>query len=115
VWYRCLIRGEHFPGSLAGSAAVVGNARAVAPQDPVGFFVTRFVEADSVEQAEQNALLMLRAEPKLAAPAGYTPTRKARVFFESISEVEAREVPDPQPGIVFYPMNSDRFSSVAAA
>jgi hypothetical protein len=85
----------------------VQGAKPVAPQHLVGFFVTRFVEADSVEQAEQNALLLLRAEPKLAPPAGYTPTGKARVFFEEISEVEAGDVPEPQPGIAFYPMNSE--------
>ena len=106
MWYRCFIRGENFPGQLAHSAALVEDARPVGAQEPVGFFVTRFVEADSVEQAEQNALLLLRSEPKLAPPEGYKPSGRARVFFEEISEVRPEEVPDPQPGIAFYPMES---------
>ncbi len=107
MWYRCFIRGENFPGSLAGFAARVEGATAVGPHESVGFFVTRFVEADSVEQAEENALILLRAEPKLAPPPGYTPTGKARVFVEEVSEVEVGAVPDPQPGFSFFPMNSD--------
>jgi hypothetical protein len=104
VWYRYLIRGENFPGPLARSAAVVDGASPVAARERAGFFVTRFVEADTVERAEQNALLLLRSDPKLVPPEGYTPTGDARVFFEEISEVAPEDVPDPQPGLSFYRM-----------
>ena len=107
MWYRCLIRGENFPGQTTGSAPLVKDARPIDPPGPVGFYVTRFVEAASAEEAEQNALLLLRSEPRLAPPEGYTPTGQARVFFEEISPVGAEEVPDPQPGFAFYPMESD--------
>ena len=108
MWYRCFHSRRELPGQLAHSAALVEIARPVGAQEPVGFFVTRFVEADSAEQAEQKALLLLRSEPKLAPPEGSTPTGLARVFFDEISEVRPEAVPDPQPGIAFYPMESTR-------
>jgi hypothetical protein len=70
AWFRCFIRGENFPGQLIGEPGLVG------------FYVTRFVEAVDVAAAESIALRALRAEPKLAAPPGHTPTGRARVFFE---------------------------------
>jgi hypothetical protein len=94
-WFRCFVRGEDFPGSMIGMS------------HPVGFYVTKFVEAADAEQAELRALDRLRADPKLAPPPGFRPTDKSRVFFEAIEEVAADEVPDPQPGIAWYPMGSD--------
>lgn len=107
MWYRCFIRGENFPGQLARSAVLAEGAKPVAADEPVGFFVTRFVEADSADQAEQKALLLLRSEPKLTPPEGYLPSSEARVFFEEITEVERGEVPDPQPGFVFHSMKAN--------
>ena len=107
MWYRCFIRGEDFPGQLARSALLVEGAKPVVAHEPVGVFITRFVEADSVDQAAQKALLLLRSEPKLAPPESYPPGGEARVFFEEISEVTPEEVPDPQPGISFYPMKAN--------
>src|SRR5579884_539933 len=92
AWFRCLIRGEHFPGELAGEA------------QPVGFYVTRFVEAPDLEAAKIAVLQTLRADSKLAPPPGFTPTGQSRVFFEEIVELAAEQVPAVQPGFVWYPM-----------
>jgi hypothetical protein len=92
AWFRCFIRGENFPGQL------VGEAR------PVGFYVTRFVEAADEAAAESAALHSLRAEPKLAPPSGYTPSGQVRVFFEEIEELPATKVPATQPGFAWHPM-----------
>ncbi len=91
-WFRCFIRGENFPGQMAGEAG------------RVGFYVTRFVEATNPEAAETAALQALRAEEKLAPPPGYIPMGRERVFFEGIEEVAAEQVPAVQPGIAWYPM-----------
>jgi hypothetical protein len=93
-WFRCFIRGEHFPGSMIGMP------------HPVGFYVTRFVQAGNEEQAEHRALEVLRADPKIAPPPGFRATDKTRVFFEAIEAVPAEAVPDLQPGFVWYPMES---------
>jgi len=92
-WFRCFIRGENFPGELAGETGLIG------------FYTTRFVEAASAQQAESLVLEQLRAEPKLAPPAGYKPTGITRVFFEKIAEVAADQVPARQQGFVWYPMD----------
>ena len=92
AWFRCVIRGDNFPGQMIGESG------------PVGFTVTRFVEADDVAAAETVGLQSLRAEPKLAPPPGYTPSGVARVFFEEIAELPAAKVPAVPPGFVWYPM-----------
>lgn len=92
AWFRCFIRGENFPGQL------VGEPR------PVGFYVTRFVEAADPQAAEFVAIHGLRAEPKLTLPPGFTPNGQARVFFEEIEAVAVEQVPAIQPGFVWYPM-----------
>ena len=92
AWFRCFIRGENFPGQMVGQAG------------PVGFYVTRFVEAADLEAAEAAVLQGLRAEPKLGPPPGFTPTGRARVFFEEIEAVPAGQVPAVPPGFAWHPM-----------
>lgn len=89
-WFRCFVRGENF--------AVVMDGR----QELLGFYVTRFVEADNPEGAEAEAVAVLKADPRLAPPPGHTPTGRARVFFEQITEVPAADVPARPPGFTFY-------------
>lgn len=90
--YRCLIRGENFPGQLAGHEGLVG------------FYLTRFVVADGLPGAEAAALEGLRSERKLAPPPGYKRTGQAQVFFEEIREAAPGEVPETPPGFVWFPM-----------
>ena len=92
AWFRCLILGEIFPGQRIGEA------------EPVGFYVTRFVEAADATEAEAAALWALRAEPKLAPLPGHTPSGQARVFFEVVEELAAADVPPVQPGFAWHPM-----------
>ena len=92
AWFKCLMRGEHFPGQLADH------------DGRFGFYVARFVEAGDANQAEIAALQKLRDEPRLAPPPGYAPTGQAKVFFEEIEELAADRVPPTQPGFAWYPM-----------
>jgi hypothetical protein len=71
---------------------------------PVGFYVTRFVEAADATEAEAAALRALRAEPKMAPPPGHTPSGQASVFFELIEELAAADVPSVQPGFSWHQM-----------
>jgi hypothetical protein len=91
-WFQCFIRGENFPGQLIGES------------DPIGFYVTRFVETGDAESAESMALQALRSEPKLTPLLGHTPKPEARVFFEEIEELPEAQVPAVPPGFIFYPM-----------
>jgi hypothetical protein len=88
------MRGENFPGRLIGS------------RKPIGFYVTRFVEAQSVEDAESLALQALQRERSLRVP---PVVRKrfadARVYFEEIVEVEPRWK-RPKKGFSFFEMGT---------
>jgi hypothetical protein len=75
AWFRCFINGENFPGQL------IGEGR------PIGFYLTRFVEANDTAEAESVALQALRTDPKLATMSGYSPSAEVRVFFEKIEQV----------------------------
>lgn len=93
AWFRCFIRGDNFPGQMIGEAG------------PVGFYVIRFVEAADAGEVEAAAIQLLRTEPQMAPPHGYTPSGQARVFFEEIEEVSAERVPTVQPGFTRHPMD----------
>ena len=92
TWFRCFVHGENFPGQLIGEAG------------PVGFYVTRFVEAADAGDAEAAALRALRAEPRLAPPPGWTPAGLAKVYFQEIEEVAADRVAAVPPGFTWYRM-----------
>jgi hypothetical protein len=93
-WYKCFITGENFPGELVD-------------QDySVGFYTTRFVQAESEEAAELVGLDLLRTEDRLQLPEGVMPSESARVYFEEIMEVGESDVPEIQAGFVFFEMES---------
>jgi len=91
--YRCFIRGDNFPGKLAGQ------------KKAVGFYTTRFVEADSPEQAELLAVELLRNDPDLEVAPKYR-TPEARVIFEDIDEVPAETKRVPNKGFTFFTMGT---------
>ena len=91
-WYRCLIRGENFPGALVGE------------DHPVGFYTTRYVQELTPEAAELKALSLLKQHTSLQPPDGIAKPKAAKVYFEEIVEVAADEVPDEDKGLSFYPM-----------
>ncbi len=74
-WFRCLIEGENFPGSMIGKT------------EPVGFYTTRWVSASSPEEAEIVALEALRAEPNFQVDDAEK-TKDAKIYFEEIVEVD---------------------------
>jgi hypothetical protein len=92
-WYRCVIRGENFPGALVGE------------NKPIGFYTTQFVQDISPDAAELQALSLLKQHDSLQVPAGVEKPNTARVYFEEIAEVRADEVPEQKMGLSFYPMN----------
>jgi len=92
--YKCYICGENFPGALVGES------------NPVGFYVTRFVEAISREEAEMQALARLKNEQRLSLPQGMERPKNARLHFENIEEVEHAEVPDTDSGFTFFAMGT---------
>ncbi len=47
-YFKCFIEGQNFPGELVGAS------------EPIGFYVTRFIEASSAKEAEQKVLENLK-------------------------------------------------------
>ena len=92
-WYRCLIRGENFPGQLIGENLLIG------------FFVTQFVQDSSPEAAELKVLALLKKHKSLQLPEGVEKPTATKVYFEEIVEVCAEDVPKEQSGFSFYPMD----------
>ncbi|MEW5786928.1 MAG: hypothetical protein AB1899_03640 [Pseudomonadota bacterium] len=93
-WYKCSVVGEGFPGVIVGKSV------------PIGFYTTRYVEANSIEDAETLALNILKAEPQLQLPEGTQKPTSARVTFENIVEIETPLTPIVQHGFAFFEMGS---------
>jgi hypothetical protein len=91
--YRCLIRGENFPGELIGLTTAVG------------FHATRFVVAGSAEEAEGIAVAALRQDAALTVTAEPR-VKNAKVYFESIEEVPADTERVPNEGFTFFTMRT---------
>ena len=92
AWFRCFVNGENFPGEMAASRGLVG------------FFVTRFIEAEDAEDAESRALDHLRDDLRLKRPRDFQPTGREIVTFDRIEEIPSIQMPAKQPGFVWYPM-----------
>ena len=72
--------------------------------EPVGFYVTAFVAAESPEHAESTVIELLRDEPKLRDNALNPPDDPPRLFVEEIEEIDEFP-PDtvrPFTGFAFY-------------
>ena len=92
--FRCLVRGENFPGAILGSP------------NPIGFYTTRYAAAESPAAAEMLVLSILRSDASLQLPPGVEKSPDTRVFFERIEEVPSDTPPVPNKGFSFYEMGT---------
>ena len=92
-WFKCSIEGENFPGQLIGEAS------------PVGFYTTRYVEANSVQDAESIALNHLKNEPSLVVPESVEKPMNAKVHFKNIEQVNIDAV-QSNLGFIFFVMGT---------
>lgn len=68
----------------------------------MGFFVTRIVEADNENDAEEKAFDMLRKDPDLAETLN-SPQDPPRMQIEQVLELDSnQEVTEPDIGFAFY-------------
>lgn len=91
-WFRCLIEGQNFPGFLIGEI------------EPIGFFATRYVVAESPNQAKIEVLALLRNDSSLQVPPDLSKPKEAQIFFERIEEVDQSDVPENSQGFTFFMM-----------
>ena len=90
TYYRVFLRGENFVLDVEGKPT------------KMGFYTTRFVQANDSESAELLAVDLLRKDKKLRGvlnPRSDPPL----IFAEEIDAVQADEVPEIVPGFAFFP------------
>ena len=92
--FRCLIRGENFPGQIIGLKGLIG------------FYTTRFIEAADTEEAELAGLEMLRADPDLQIKSEKLKQQEplAKVYFEEIIQVVEDTERKPNRGATWFEM-----------
>ncbi|MCA3586010.1 MAG: hypothetical protein IOC90_14565 [Methylocystis sp.] len=87
AFFECLILGENFFGMIEGR------------DDPVEFYVTRYIEADDSGQARTAVLQHFEAELKSLGWA----SKNGIASVEETDEIDASDVPMTEPGFVFFP------------
>lgn len=93
--YRVFVRGENF---LMDVDSV---------NQMLGFYTTRFVEAEDEQAAEYAVMDSLRSDPKLVGSVLNEDTDPPMMFAEEIEELESFEgFPAPGTGFTFYPAES---------
>jgi hypothetical protein len=94
AWFRLFACGENFPVDIDGNVEIVG------------FYTTRYVEAETASQAEAIASEMLFEDPDLETPPGYQDLeQQASIRFEEVEQVA--EPIDINDGFSFFPMEED--------
>lgn len=95
--YKVLVRGENFLLNVDGK------------NQKLGFYTTRFLEAQNEEGAEEMAIALVRDDPKLRSGVLNEQSDTPVMFAEEIVELESfdgREI--PRTGFVFYPEEKEK-------
>jgi hypothetical protein len=89
--YRVLLRGQNFLLNYEGKV------------QRLGFYTTRFVEADNEAAAEEKALARLRDDPTLRAAVLNEQSDPPMMFIEEISQLDSFDGLNlPGVGLSFY-------------
>jgi hypothetical protein len=89
--YKVLLRGQNFLLNLEGK------------RERVGFYTTRFVEAQNPQEAEANAISALRTDPELCDSVLNDKSDPPMMFIEEITELESFDgLTLPGTGFSFY-------------
>ena len=104
-WFRCEMIGVNFPGKL------VGDSR------PIGFSVTRYVEADNKKEARTAAIRQLQmdlnrnlnmgGDVSFTVPSKLTYSGQAEVRIDKIEPLEFSEIPEFEEAFWCSPMESE--------
>jgi fructosamine-3-kinase len=92
-WFKCLVEGENFPGYLIGESALVG------------FYATRFIQANSPNEAELLVLELLKSDKNISIPTATAKLTNAKTSFELIEEIPSHAV-GSNSGFTFFIMGT---------
>lgn len=93
AWFRLFACGEDFPVIIDGRVEIVG------------FYTTRYVEAEARGEAEAIASELLFEDEDLRPPPGDWDDLQPRIAFEEVEQVAAPI--DINDGFAFFPMDDD--------
>ena len=94
--YKVFVRGQNFLINLDGV------------NQKMGFYTTRFIEAESEEAAEYAVMDMLRCDPKLVKGVLNERSDPPMMYAEEIEEVKSfNGFPVPGTGFAFYPEENE--------
>lgn len=94
--YRLFVRGENFLFELDDE------------ERRLGFYTTVFIEAENEEQAELQAIDLLRNDPKLVDGLLNPKADSPMMFVEEIDELESfADVTLPRTGFSFFPQDEE--------
>src|SRR5688572_3577910 len=89
--FKVMLRGENFKVALEDSVATLG------------FFTTRFVEADTPDAAEHAAVEMVRQDTRLQDIVRNAPTDPPMIYLDSLSEIPSYDgYPAPGAGYSWF-------------
>ena len=88
--FRVSLRGENFLLNFDGQPT------------KMGFYATRFVQANNPEGAELLAVDLLQGDETLRGAANLRSDHPPMIFADEIDEVVAEEVPDSPAGFTFF-------------
>jgi hypothetical protein len=71
----------------------------------MGFFTTRFVQANNRDGAELLAVDLIRSDKWLRGAVANSRTDPPMIFAEEIEELEGTDIPDGGSGFSFFPMD----------
>jgi hypothetical protein len=89
-WFRVLVGGEHIKMDVASERRYKG------------FFVTRFVNAATLEHARSSVIAAVRADPRLDGLILNDDDDPPLFFVDEIDEVSELDVPEGEPGFVLF-------------
>lgn len=94
--YKVLVRGDNFLFNVGGT------------DQKLGFYTTRFVEAENEEQAEEKVIALLRDDPTLRGSVLNEQSDSPLMFAEEVVELKSFDgLKVPGGGFTFYPKDSD--------
>ena len=94
--FKVMVRGENFLLNLEGV------------EQKLGFYTTRFVEAQNEEAAEYDVMEMLRADPEFGKGVLNDKSDRPMMYAEEVEEIDSFEgVTLPGTGFAFYPEENE--------
>jgi hypothetical protein len=90
AWFRTFIRGENFQINDSGKV------------ECLGFYTTRFIEVDVLEEAEDAAVALIRDDENLKNSVLNERDDPPMIYVEEISRVNECDVPSIAQGFTFF-------------